>query len=90
LVTHPSLTRAFWVDAVVLKGWADRRAKRPAPRRMMPPPPRLVGTYKVTVKDGNKIEVEANDQVAGIGLYLTDKLADMASRSRDDGREETL
>ncbi len=33
--------------------------------------------FEVRVKDGNKIEIDANEQVAELDLYLNDKLIDM-------------
>ena len=38
----------------------------------------LKGVFKVKVKDGNLIEVEASKDIASLDLYLTDKLVDMA------------
>jgi hypothetical protein len=37
----------------------------------------LKGSFKVTVKDGNVIEVEASEDIAALHLYLNDKLVDM-------------
>lgn len=55
---------------------ASAPAKADAPTGEAAAP--LVATYKVKVKEGNRIEVEANDQVAELDLYLNDKLVDMA------------
>ncbi|HUT36397.1 MAG TPA: hypothetical protein VNE39_23120 [Planctomycetota bacterium] len=55
-------TRAFWVDAKVGKITPD--ADYPV--------------FRVKAKDGNVIEVEANEGVKKLGLYLTDKVVDMA------------
>jgi len=36
----------------------------------------MAAVFKVRVKDGNRIEVEADEKFAGLDLYLTDKLVD--------------
>ena len=35
-------------------------------------------TFEVRVKDGNRIEIDANEQIAELDLYLSDKLVDMS------------
>ena len=37
----------------------------------------FAAVFKVRVKDGNRVEVEADEKFAGLDLYLTDKLVDM-------------
>jgi hypothetical protein len=57
-----SATRAFWVDCRVARGSIER--DYPA--------------FKVQVKDGNRIEVAANEGVRELTFFLSDKLVDMA------------
>ena len=49
--------------------WVDSTPTRDAGK--------LKGFYKVTVKDGNRIEVEAGEDIAALQLYLNDRLVDM-------------
>lgn len=37
----------------------------------------LAAVFTVSVKEGNRIEVEATEEIAGLELYLNDKLVDM-------------
>ena len=57
-----SATRAFWVDCQVAKGSIEH----------------VYPVLKVQVKDGNRIEVTANEGVRKLTFFLNDKLVDMA------------
>ena len=46
--------------------------------------------FKVTVGEGNQIKVEANEQVAALDLYLTDKLIDPAKPVKVTMGDKTL
>ena len=60
VVEHRRYSRAFWVNAKLVRDGADMR-----------------GIFEVVVKEGNRIEIDANDQVAELTLDLCEKLLDM-------------
>jgi dienelactone hydrolase len=87
VVLHPRYARAFWVDTCLVGDFLERPApeaaepaSRPAGEKpaMVKPYGAHMAQWSVTVLDGNRIEVQANDLVAALDLYLTDKLVDMA------------
>jgi hypothetical protein len=61
VVCSYAATRAFWVDCQVAKGSVERDHP----------------VFKVQVKDGNRVEVTANEGVRKLTFFLSDKLADM-------------
>ena len=62
VVCSYAATRAFWVDCHVAKGSVEG----------------AYPVFKVQVKDGNRIEVAANEGVRKMTFILTDQLVDMA------------
>ena len=64
LVQHKSHSRAFWGDAVLVK---DAEGGPDGPKAV----------FAVEGKGDNRIEVTANELIAGLELYLNDKLVDM-------------
>jgi len=59
IVEHKRYSRAFWVDAKLVKDAGGMRA-----------------IFEVRAK-GNRIEIDANEQVAELDLYLNEKIVDM-------------
>jgi len=86
VVTHPRYARAFWVDTYLVGSFLDKpgtaqQELRPpggAAGAMQKPYVLREAVFVVRVKDGNRIEVQANEHVAALDLYLTDKLVDMS------------
>lgn len=58
-VDHKRYSRAFWVDATLVRDMSDAGGK-----------------FTVRVRDGNRIEIAANDRIAGLDLFLNDRLVD--------------
>jgi len=85
VVVHPRYARAFWVDAHLTAGFLDKPSTPPDapppsgfPGAMVKPYALREAVFTVKVKEGNRIEVQANEHVAALDLYLTSKLVDMA------------
>jgi hypothetical protein len=91
VVVHPRYARAFWVDSYLAASFLDKPPGPPAepPTKAVPAPSGFPGAlakpyalreavFTVKVKEANRIEVQANEHVAALDLYLTGKLVDMA------------
>ena len=87
VVVHPRYARAFWVDSYLVGSFLDRppapaegkpAAAGGAPPAMQKPYALREAVFVVRVKEGNRIEVQANEHVAALDLYLTEKLVDMS------------
>ena len=86
VVTHPRYARAFWTDCYLVGSFLDKPPAAPDgpppasgfPGAMQKPYALRAAVFVVRVKEGNRIEVQANEHVAALDLYLTDKLVDMS------------
>ncbi len=85
VVVHPRYARAFWIDACLTASFLDKPSAPPTepppsgfPGAMAKPYALREAVFVVKVKEGNRIEVQANEHVAALDLYLTAKLVDMA------------
>ena len=94
VVVHPRYARAFWVDSRLVGSFLDKPPAPPegkpaaavpapagaggAPAAMQKPYALREAVFVVRVKDGNRIEVQANEHVAALDLYLSGKLVDMS------------
>ncbi|HET6430236.1 MAG TPA: hypothetical protein VFJ30_17600 [Phycisphaerae bacterium] len=73
IVEGKQFSRAFWVDAVLVKDAADQRA-----------------VFDVQVGKDNRIEVKADELIASLDLYLSEKLLDMAKPVTVAAGDKTL
>ncbi len=96
VVTHPRYARAFWTDCYLVGSFLDKppapadgrpAAAAPAPAgaggapaAMQKPYALREAVFVVRVKEGNRIEVQANEHVAALDLYLTEKLVDLSKQ----------
>lgn len=87
VVVHPRYARAFWVDSYLVGSFLEKppapaegqaAAAGGAPPAMQKPYALREAVFVVRVKEASRIEIQANEHVAALDLYLTDKLVDMS------------
>ena len=86
VVVHPRYARAFWIDCRLVGSFLDKpgtaqqdlRPPGDAAGAVQKPYVLREAVFAVRVKEGNRIEIQANEHVAALDLYLTGKLVDMA------------
>ncbi|MBM4043434.1 MAG: hypothetical protein FJ290_33525 [Planctomycetes bacterium] len=84
VVVHPRYARAFWVDGYLTASFLDKPPAAPEgkasgfPGAMLKPYAHRQAVFTVSVKEGNRIEVQANEHLAALDLYLTGKLVDIS------------
>jgi hypothetical protein len=95
VIVHPRYARALWVDAYLTADFLEKPTTQPAPRpptsaAMQKPYVLREAGFRVTVKDGNRLEIEANDDIVALDLYLTRELVDLSTPVTVLDGEKTL